>query len=307
MPNRYNVVCGLDGNYVQHASVMLMSLSQNNTGIDFDVYVLSMGLSTESKKQMSELFADSNLHVTFIDIDYELVKNFPKKKTDYLSLAAYLRLFIPKILPQTVSKVLYLDSDIIVDANIRELLDHDLKEFAAEACLDLEQENCTRLGYNIELGYYNSGVMYFNLDYLRKVDFTQKALDYLKDHSSVIKFHDQDVINVLLKGKINTLHHKWNALERYFSPSYTNKSDEISETIKCPMIIHYTNGFKPWNFGCKHPLRYKYFNTLKSIPWGNPKLQRFTAFKRVGLGAKIVLMLGGSVEDVAKLKKLFHH
>lgn len=62
---------------------------------------------------MKELVDSYQKQIHFIDIPSELVLNFPMKSTDYPSLATYLRLFIPQLLPFEVDKALYVDSDII--------------------------------------------------------------------------------------------------------------------------------------------------------------------------------------------------
>lgn len=68
---------------------------------------------------------------------YEITKDtlseFPE--TGAYSLACYLRLFAPTLLPD-VDKVLYLDCDLIVNGNLDELWNTDLEGYAVAAVHD---------------------------------------------------------------------------------------------------------------------------------------------------------------------------
>ena len=101
-----NIICGIDDQYCQHCGAMLLSLFESNPGA-ITIYVLSLELSEKSKNLLKELVDSYQKQIHFIDIPSELVLNFPMKSTDYPSLATYLRLFIPQLLPFEVDKALY--------------------------------------------------------------------------------------------------------------------------------------------------------------------------------------------------------
>lgn len=300
---KYSIACGIDDNYVQHAAVMLMSLSQNNLNYSFDVYILSLNVCKTSKEKLESLFVKSNLKIHFIDINESMLDTFPIRETDYLSIACYLRLFLPVVLPKSVDKILYLDSDIIVNSCIVDLLDIDIMDYYAAACLDLDQTNCNRLCYSTKLGYYNSGVFMFNIAQIRTFDFMDLVLDFINNTSTELKYHDQDLLNVLLKGKIKTLEHKWNMLECYYlDKSKICKFEDIKRGLEDTKIIHFSSAFKPWSFGCRHPKKREYFKYLDMIPWGNPKLHKFVSFNKLRIWAKIVILCGGSTVSIDCIK-----
>lgn len=304
---KYSIACGIDNNYVQHASVMLMSLSIVNKNASFDIYILSLNVSEDSKERVSELFENSNLNIHFIDIRDSLLNTFPIGKTDYLSIAAYLRLFLPIVLPDYVDKVLYLDSDIIIQSSIIELFDIDISSYYGAACLDFNQHHCDRLGYNINLGYYNSGVFMLNIQQLRSFNFVDNVLKFVRHSNIQLIYHDQDILNYLLKGKIKTIEHKWNMLECfYLNNSSKDLFDDLEDSFKDIRIIHFSSAFKPWNWGCRHPQRKAYFNYLEMIPWGNPSLHKFYAFNRLRFWAKIVIVCGGSTITIDKIKNFVY-
>lgn len=299
----YSIACGIDDNYVQHAAVMLMSLSKNNLNYSFVIYILSLNVSNASKEKLQKLFKESNLRIVFIDIEQSMLDTFPIRKTDYLSIACYLRLFLPVVLPKSVAKILYLDSDIIVKSCIADLLDLDISNYMAAACLDLDQANSDRLCYSSQLGYYNSGVFLFNISHIRAFDFMDSVLEFINNTSIELKYHDQDVLNYILKGKIKTLDHKWNMLECYYiDKSKINLFEDVKEGMEDTKIIHFSSSFKPWNFGCRHPRKQEYFNYLKMIPWGDPKLHKFVALNKLRFWAKLIIILGGSTSTIHRIK-----
>lgn len=301
----YSIACGIDDNYVQHASVMLMSLSKTNKDYNFDIYIMSLNVCSESKRIIYNLFSNSNMAIHFIDVEESKIVDFPIKKTDYLSIACYLRLFLPIMLPKHVDKVLYLDSDIIVNTCITELLDMDISDYYAAACLDIDQNHCQRLSYSKKLGYYNSGVFYFNIAQLRLFDFFSKVQDYLKTVKVPLKYHDQDIMNYVLRGRIKTLEHKWNMLECfYLEEEKRTLFSDVVEGMSDTKIIHFSSAFKPWNFGCRHPKKNEYYRYLKMIPWGNPKLHKYVAFNKMRLWAKIIIICGGSSFTINRIKRL---
>lgn len=301
---RYCVACGIDDNYVQHASVMLLSLSLTNRDCIFDVYILALNVSKESKDKIDTLFYESNIFIHYVDTDESLLTNFPIRETDYLSIAAYLRLFIPVLLPNSISTILYLDSDIIVNNSIKDLYNLDLSDYCGAACLDVDQANCDRLNYNRSYGYFNSGVFLLNLDKLRSLDFMGSVLEFVTSKKITLNYHDQDVLNYTLRGKIKAIDHKWNMLECYY---LEKEKRALFPDIECGMndlrIIHFSSAFKPWNFGCKHPRKGEYFKYLQMIPWGDSQLHKYNAFNRMRLWAKIVILCGGSLITVNKIKQ----
>ncbi|MFJ1490678.1 hypothetical protein [Capnocytophaga canis] len=50
---KYPVVFAANNDYIQHFSVALLSLLENNRGIPFEIYLLNEGLSSENKSIVS--------------------------------------------------------------------------------------------------------------------------------------------------------------------------------------------------------------------------------------------------------------
>ena len=83
-----------DDNYAPMVATTILSVL-NNTKSDVDFYILSDGISFENQTKIKSVI--KNNYIEFIDVK-ELLKNFLGLKTDkYVSLASYIRLFIPII------------------------------------------------------------------------------------------------------------------------------------------------------------------------------------------------------------------
>ena len=89
-----------------------------------------------------------------------------------------------------------------------------------------------------------------NIPALQKMNFTSQCLLH---KNKKYTYQDQDIINIVCKGKIEFLPLKYNYTSLLYSLSIENekfkniKAKEIAECSNC--IIHYT-GNKPWNNFC---------------------------------------------------------
>jgi lipopolysaccharide biosynthesis glycosyltransferase len=182
------------------------------------------------------------------------------KTTHHVTKAVYNRLFLSEVLK--IDKVLYLDSDLIVQKDISELYNVEIEDVQIAAVNeDLGDLHLKRLGLTMETNYINSGVMLINLEKWRADNLTIKFLQFLRDFNDKILWWDQDVINaVVTKRQILSL--DWNVTETHWNAHF-EKEEGISHH-KNIAILHFTGSPKPWNGG-KHQLSYIYFEYVLEI------------------------------------------
>ena len=109
-----DIACCIDSNYAKYCCVMLTSLLENNKGEQVSVHVLGNRLDADYRRSLQELVEERyGLQIHFYEIDSLLLDVFPETQS-YVSLAAYCKLFIPAVLPSSISRVLYLDCDLVV-------------------------------------------------------------------------------------------------------------------------------------------------------------------------------------------------
>ncbi|MBO5446844.1 glycosyltransferase family 8 protein [bacterium] len=260
----YNICLSCDNNYAQYAGVVIASILLNSDDKSFfNFYILDGNIEQENKDKIEKLKEIKNFNLNFISIDENLFEVYKKIGThSYISLSAYYRLKLASLLPK-IDKVLYLDCDVIVSSDLTELFETDISEYYAAGVKDIAVNSS---GYvpKLEKGniYFNSGVLYFNLDKIRKDNIESEFEKYTIENFDKIRVGDQEIINVVCQGKIKELYSTWNVQ----SSNFVNRSDYT----KNPNIVHYVGRNKPWKFGSINYWKNLYFNVLEKTPWAIP-------------------------------------
>lgn len=264
----YNICLSCDNNYAQYAGVVIASILLNSDDKSFfNFYILDGNIEQENKDKIEKLKEIKNFNLNFISIDENLFEVYKKIGThSYISLSAYYRLKLVSLLPK-IDKVLYLDCDVIVSSDLTELFETDISEYYAAGVKDIAVNSS---GYvpKLENGnlYFNSGVLYFNLDKIRKDNIESEFEKYTIENFDKIRVGDQEIINVVCQGKIKELPSVWNVQ----SSNFVNRSDYT----KNPNIVHYVGRNKPWKFGSINYWKNLYFNVLEKTPWAIPLEER---------------------------------
>ncbi len=191
------------------------------------------------------------------------------------------------ILSDDISKILYLDTDIIVCDDLKDLWTSQLNDAYVGGCLDVFEGSGskTAVGLNSDDPYINAGVLLINLDKWREDNLSGKFVGFLNRHNGKIHHHDQGIINGVCKGHLHLLPPQYNMHSTVFSHPYwlINRimhpyysKEEYDNAILRPVIIHYTEGFynRPWKLNCEHPMRQKFIDAQQETPWADAPLQK---------------------------------
>lgn len=281
---KIDIVICLDKGFVLPTGVLIYSICVNNPDVDIDFHlVIDDSLTGKDKKDLLETcsqFAEKK--VILYDVDISLFPNFPLKNSDRLPRAAYYRLFLTDILPDTIDKVLYLDGDIIVRHSIIPLWQTNLNGYAVGVAIDSDEgtiEKYNRLRYPNQKSYFNSGVMLINLEYWRKNDVKRDFLDYLSKYSERIIHADQDILNVIFQDNKLSIPIKYNFQTGFFKKTplwdYWKFEEEFKEGLKDPVIVHFAANH-PWNAYSRdpHPYRSTFYKYQCRTKWNNIKIER---------------------------------
>ena len=280
------VIC-TDKNYVMPCGVMLYSICKNNKSEDITFHIICDN-SLDNKDQQSLkktilLNPENNKKIIFYIIGNESLNDFPRldKTTpkNYITKATYYRLYIAKILPNSIDKVLYLDCDIIVRHSLKELWNTDISNISVAVVPDVAEgliDKYNRLHYPQNKGYFNSGVLLLNLKKWRQEDKFSAFITFMNEHPDWIKLHDQDVMNRVFYDDKISLPIKYNFQEGFLWNDifydYWKYEDQVLAARKDPVILHFTDS-KPWVEGCEHPYRDEFFKYQKETEWaGTPLL-----------------------------------
>lgn len=272
-----NIVLTLDNHYCQHAATVIASICINNPD-SHNFYLISDFISEDNKKKFEKQLHTTESKIYFIPIDKNLYNFFPVGKgtaNNYISLAAYFRLFICDLLPIELEKVLYLDCDLVVNGSIKDLWNWKFSPNACMAALEeqeqIKNDRIKDLHYPKEYSYFNSGVILIDLQKMRKNYSSSQAIDFIKKHFNIIKFHDQDVLNYFFYNKKDFFPLKFNVMDIFLYESTKLPRRYISEAgaLLTPTIIHFSGPIKPWFKECKHPYKELYYFYLSYTEWKN--------------------------------------
>lgn len=272
----------LDNNYVPHCATVIMSIITNNREENISFHILSNDMS-EANKQMLLHWIDnfSNKQIFIYDIDIKHLTHLPIGES-YINISTYFRLLLPDYL-KNLGKVIYLDCDVIVNGNLKELWNIDISQYAIAGVRDRINDYIrvyNRLEYNMQYGYINAGVLLINLNIWRQNKVFEQAFEIAKRMPLQLKNHDQDILNLLFHQNKLIIDFKYNLLEYFlYSEDYLFLSKKyyhkIEMAIKKPLIIHFCMPHKPWHKECINPFRDQYIQYRKATPWADFKINKY--------------------------------
>ena len=253
------VVFTPDAGYFIPAYISVFSMLHNANGKDrIVVYMLVPG---DFPTSWFSLLDDLKRQYHFFD--YEVINMLDRFQSvqinvPHIGTSSMYRLLIPDLLTDA-DKCIYIDSDTVVEGDIRELFYEDVQDVYLAGVKDIgvvahpeknpwQQQNIPTLDQ-----YINSGVLLMNLSTMRQDDVCRK----LEENSSIdCPFNDQDVINLVCYGHIRLLPFRFNAATPYiyckhkkYSHYYgVHNEEEFTRARKDPLIVHYVGNRKPWSY-----------------------------------------------------------
>lgn len=230
------IALGADINYIDKVETVIKSVSVHNHKVKF--YVFNDDLP-------SEWFLLMRHRLKIIGSEIVNVKKTAHNLRDFhlpnaiLSYAAFFRYFIADEVIE--DRVLYLDSDTIVNAKLDDLFFLDLQGYAIAAVQDVDQSGW--------LTTFNSGVMVIDAKKWRENCLTQSLLELTAKHHEHV-YGDQGVLNMYFGDQWLHLDKEYNfmvGLDQFLHLSGNMEWYQSNYYGKYePKIIHYTTEFKPW-------------------------------------------------------------
>jgi lipopolysaccharide biosynthesis glycosyltransferase len=297
--------------FYQHLAVALVSMLKNNAGIPFDVHLIVARPEGALEAKLRQSFRSyGNLRLT--------IHGFPRERyahffvDNHLSPEAYLRIFAADVLPSHMTRVLYLDCDLVVLGNLWPLWTIDIEAVTLAGVPDpFGDFRRAALGIDDGEPYVNSGVLLMNLTRWRAEDVTERLVHFIESKRSELIFHDQDALNAVLRGQILALEPRWNVQAQMFRPKrhrFADPGGAIRQACRNPVILHYTSAEKPWNFRAIAARKHHYFRYLAKTAWRGtwprgmkwyhyPEFWLDRALDRIGLDYTWVVRLARKVRS----------
>lgn len=121
-----NILVTMDGNYIVHFNVMLVSLIHSNPDCCFEIYILHSSLSEGLLDDTKKILGDYGRIILLQADDLDMGKAPVSER--YLK-EIYYRIFASRYLPRDLDRILYLDPDIIVNGSLKNLYEISMEKY----------------------------------------------------------------------------------------------------------------------------------------------------------------------------------
>ena len=246
------------GRYAKFAGTAMLSLF-DNTAAEVTIHILHDNtLTNANRDKFNYLAGRYGQHVKFYNVEIrcadkiaEIKEALPKAAETRFSIATFYRFFIPQVLSPDIGKAIYLDSDIVVNLDIKKLWQTELGDKVLGVithetigminavknrpiCLD---------GFIRFEDSFNAGVLLMNLNLLRNEEATLSAgLNFLREHPEN-KFLDQDILNYSFSTRTLKLPVKFNQFVREARFKKEFPTEKIYHYIAGSLRFDFSDGF----------------------------------------------------------------
>ena len=263
------VVFCFNDNYMIGAYITIFSMLESaNVNTKYEIYIIYSELSKENMEKLNAFKDKYNININYIKSG-DSFNN--AHTTHYISKETYYRLLIPWLI-NGIDKILYLDSDLIIDGDLQDLYNLDIEDcliagsIATSHILTVEKvypNFFNNLGIN-KWKYINAGVLIINSKKFREMNLLDLLLKYSKNEYICV---DQDVLNIVCENKKYIFNPKYNCsyTVNFFDNKYSDIIDinDFKDYYFAPIIFHYVGEHKPWDYyypnSEAHNLWWKYY------------------------------------------------
>ena len=281
MAEQIHIGFGIDKNFGRFAGITITSLVHNNIANELIIHIVYDELLPEDMdrlKKTEQLYRNLTLHFYQITSTEGMTFIVPP---GHITQAMYYRYLFAEMLPLEITKILYLDADIICKGDLLPLWQLDLQGKVLAAARDYgEDRSCDRIG--LKNGrYFNSGVL-MDLVKWRRQKLTQKLFRWLEQVGNTkILWGDQDALNGVIDGWFTELPKIYNGI--------VINNTTLNEELDL-VLVHYIDYIKPWHI-------YYMDSDAKELYWQYVKKSLWSDLRPVD---------GKSVQTVMMTARLLH-
>ena len=173
-------------------------------------------------------------------------------------------------------RILYLDSDTVVNGSLKELFQEEFDEYVAGVMMPYSEKKKQSAGLKKDSVYICDGILLINVKRWKQDSIGKKCISYAEEHAWNPFGLSEGVINTVCQGHIRKIAPKYNLMGHmllfnrnqimrlfHITDYYTEK--ELAEAKNKPVIVHYLNELynRPWNKKSDHPYKFLYLQYLK--------------------------------------------
>lgn len=284
MENLINICMSPDDNFVEVTTLAMISVVESAAAnTQFHFYIIDNNISAENKRIMTDTSETYGFCIDFLTNENAESEVSDKIEFGRWTFSTMQRLFLCRIMPTEVERVLYLDGDILVRKPLDELYNTDLGDnyYIAGVQDCISPQNKINVGMQTDDRYINAGVILINIAKWRKDNIEQQLLAYCKEDKYILQYPDQDTINSVMRGHIKIVHPRYNAYTMMFNYSYADalkyrsanvyySQKEYDEAVADPAIVHFTSdaaSVRVWYKNGKHKYRSEWLAVRSKSFW----------------------------------------
>ncbi|MBQ8357381.1 MAG: glycosyltransferase family 8 protein [Clostridia bacterium] len=278
-----SILYACDENYAPWAGISMCSLFENNKELpELTVYCVVDRVSEGSREKMATQAERYGRELIFVDaaaiIEQIKALHIPSYRGSYTT---NFRLFFHTFVRENTERLLYIDCDTLVTGSLLPLAELDMGDKVIGVVRDaLTVQYKLLLGMSPDDLYFNAGISLINIPEWNRQQITEKMLDHIQNVRARYCNPDQDLLNLVLKGRTYLLspaynlqpHHMAFPDKTYFAvyrPTAYYTHEELEAARQHPVIIHAYRfiGDFPWHKGNKHPVNDLFDEYTEKSPW----------------------------------------
>lgn len=234
--------------YAQYVAVSLKSLCDTQPqrpGVMWKIHILTDGITPKSEAQLASICAlRQDFQLVVHVIRGEELQGLPSERFTHIT---YFRFFIADLIPDA-ERVFYIDTDCLILDDISAVFSLPLEKTIATMSDPFDNENKSRVSLQEQNSYFVAAPLLINTIRWKETNYTPLLLDWCYSHLNVLKYPDQDALNVVLQNDREHLPMRFNVCPFFLRPHNFERKDlipQIRECIFSPAIVHFAS-CAPW-------------------------------------------------------------
>ena len=269
------------GRYSKFTGTSMLSMFENVTAPPHSVTVHILHddtLTADNRDKFSYIAGQYNQLIKFYNVEKICAKSIQQFKTIFskldgfkiFSIGTLFRLLIPQIFSDDIKRIIYLDSDVLVNFDINEFWQVPLEDKVLAAVPEMSNDIqtgetftlCKRGIVNAD-DYFNAGVLYINLEKWRgsEYDNFQAGIKFVVENIKDM-WIDQNIFNYCFSKKYVKLPVDFNC--------FTNKARERQDFKLQNRNFHYVGSSLQMDL--RDPFNRLWFGYFKKTAWFNEEV-----------------------------------